>query len=99
MAPRRWNGRCNMPLRDLQRHAIQQRHFGTIVHFQVRQHQILAEGRPHPATGDGRDLFVLAEINESHGIPNRRDILGELDEYAIRAGSRPADKRKLHSTS
>src|SRR6185369_6304406 len=43
-----------------------ERHFGAVLHFEIRKHQVLAERRPHLAARHGPDWLVITHVNEAH---------------------------------
>ena len=46
-----------------------QRHLGAVRHFKKREHEMLAEGRPHLAARHGPDRWIITKVNEAHSIP------------------------------
>ena len=42
------------------------RHLGSVIHFQIREHQVLAERSSHSATGHWLDRLKLGNVDEAH---------------------------------
>ena len=67
------DGELDLPLQQdapLFMGVMVQRDFGPVIHFEIRQHEVLPKRRPHAAAGDGLDGRELTEIDEGHeGVP------------------------------